>query len=314
VDLELEDWVRDILVGCGLTETIAYSMTNLESVAKLTPEKAMPDPERYLKVTNPLSRDHEYLRQTLMNTSLETLASNLRFLDRVAIFEIARVYLPQEGRMLPEEPRYLSIALSGPREARSWMAHEGGKLDYYDLKGVIETLCGRLGVREVAFTPIQHPTFHLGRVASLAAGGVQIGMLGEVHPLVRSSFGLPEQCVCLLELNLDKLLANATKTPETRPISRMPALREDLAIIVDEDVPPDRLMGAIREAGGAFLTDVVLFDVYRGEQVSAGKRSLAFSLTFQSPDRTLTSEEAAKQRERIVKRLAQEFGAQVRGE
>jgi phenylalanyl-tRNA synthetase beta chain len=312
-DLELEERVRDILVGCGLTETIAYSLTNLESVAKLSVERSMPDPERYLKVTNPLSREHEYLRQTLMNTTLETLASNLRFVDRVAIFEIAHLYLPKEGQVLPEEPRYLSIALSGPRVDKSWLAGQGSQFDFYDLKGIVETLCARLGVLEATFTPTQHPTLQPGRAASLIVDGQAIGVFGEVHPLVRENHDLPEQCVCLLELNLEKLLAASRPVAQVKPISRMPVLKEDLAIVVDEELPSDRLLAAIREAGGALLADVVLFDVYRGEQVGAGKRSLAFSLTFQAPDKTLTSEETARQRERIVKRLTQEFGAQIRG-
>jgi phenylalanyl-tRNA synthetase beta chain len=311
-DLEMEERVRDILVGCGLTETIAYSLTSLESVARLSAERSMPDPERYLKVTNPLSREREYLRQTLMNTTLETLASNLRFVERVAIFDLAPLYLPKEGQSLPEEPRYLSIALSGPREARSWLTSQGSQFDFYDLKGVAETLCARLGV-EATFARTEHPTLQPGRASSLVVDGEAIGVLGEVHPLVRENFGLPEQCVCLLELNLEKLLAASRPVAQVKPVSRMPVLKEDLAVVVDEELPSDRLLAAIREAGGALLADVVLFDVYRGEQVGAGKRSLAFSLTFQAPDKTLTSEETAKQRERIVKRLTQEFGAQIRG-
>lgn len=312
-DLELEERVRDILVGCGLTETIAYSLTSLESVARLNPERSLPDPGGYLKVTNPLTREREYLRQTLMNTTLETLASNLRFVERVAIFELAPVYWPKEGQALPEEPRHLSIALSGPRADKSWLTAESGYYDFYDLKGIAETLCARLGVEDVAFVPTQHPTFHPGRVASLLVNGEAIGVLGEVHPLVRENYDLPQQCVCLLELNLEKLLAAARPVAQVKPISRMPVLKEDLAIVVDEELPSDRLLAAIREAGGALLIDVILFDVYRGEQVGPGKRSLAFRLTFQAPDKTLTSEEAAKQRERIVKRLTQEFGAQIRG-
>jgi phenylalanyl-tRNA synthetase beta chain len=312
LDLEAEERVRDILVDCGLVETISYSMTNLESVAKLTPDKAMPDPATYLRVTNPLSREHEYLRRTLMNTTLETLANNLRFVERAAIFEIAHVYWPQEGQTLPAEPRYLSIALTGPREGRSWLTNESGKLDFYDLKGIVEALCTRLGITEADFAPTQHPTFHPGRIASLSVGGEQIGVLGEIHPLVRANCGLPEQCVCLLEFNLDKLLAAAKPVQRYQEVSRMPTLKEDLALVVDEDVPADKLAAVIRAAGGTLLVDVVLFDVYRGAQTGAGKKSLAYSLTFQSPDKTLTSEQAARQRERIVQQLSKEFGAEIR--
>ncbi len=312
VGLELEEKARDILVGCGLTETISYSLTNLESVAKLSPSKERPDPEAYLKVTNPLSREHEYLRRTLLNTTLETVASNLRFVERVAIFEIACVYLARQGQALPEEPRRLSIALTGPRESRSWLT-KGGMMDFYDLKGVVETLCKHLGIAEASYVPTQHVSFHPGRVASLRVGEKEIGVLGEVHPQVRANFDLPEQCVCLAELDLDALLAAANPVQQFKPISRMPALKEDLAVVVDEDVAPDMLEKAIRQAGGFLLADVVLFDVYRGEQIGANKKSLAYSLTFQAPDKTLTSEIVAKQRARIIKSLAEQFNAQIRG-
>jgi phenylalanyl-tRNA synthetase beta chain len=315
-DLELEEWARDILVGCGLTETISYSMTNLESVAKLTPARTLPDAESYLRVTNPLSRDHEYLRQTLLNTTLETVASNLRFGERVAIFEIANVYLPQGGvdaPTLPAQPRRLSIALSGPREERSWHVPAGALMDFYDLKGALEALCAHLGVGEVRYAPVQHPTFHPGRAASIALGETPLGVLGEVHPLVRANYDLPEQCITLLELDLDALLAAAQPTQHFAAFSRMPALREDLAFTVAEEVPSDALAGLIRQAGGKLLVEVVLFDIYRGPQIGAGNKSLAYRLTFQSPDATLTTEEVAKQRARIIQRLAEAVGAQVRG-
>ncbi len=310
--LELEEWSRGILVGCGLTETISYSMTNLESVAKLSPAGERPNPEDYLKIANPLSREYEYLRQTLMNTTLETVARNLRFVDRAAIFEIARVYLPQEELLLPEEPRRLSIALTGPREARSWASKESLNMGFYDLKGIIETLCAHMGVGQIAFAPTQHPTFHPGRAASLRLGEHEIGTLGEVHPVVRASFGLPEQPVCLLELDLEQLLASADRAVLFKPISRMPVLREDLAVVVDEAVPSDELEAVIRRSGQPLLVDVVLFDVYRGEQIGPGEKSLAYTLTFQSPDKTLTSKQAARQRDRIIVRLARELGARIR--
>ena len=312
-DLELEERARDILVGCGLTELITYSMTNLESVAKLTPQLELPPAEGYLRITNPLSREWEYMRQTLMNTTLEKTAENLRFVDRVAVFEIARVYLPLEGKPLPDERATLSVALTGPRMPRSWLTSAEGMFDFYDLKGVAQTLCDRLGVQDVSFVPAQHPTFYPGRVASIQVADREIGVLGEVHPLVRRNCGLPDQAVVLMELNLDLLLQASHPVASFQVVYRMPPIREDLALVVDEAVPADRVEATIRQAGLPLLVDVLLFDVYRGEQVGAGRKSLAYSLTFQSPDKTLTSEETAKQREQIVRRLAQEYGAQVRG-
>ena len=186
-------------------------------------------------------------------------------------------------------------------------------MDFYDLKGTLEALCTHLGVSAMSFAPAEHPTFHPGRVAALRLGEDEIGMLGEVHPAVRMAFGLPDQPVCLLELDLERLLAEASPDKQFEPISRMPALREDLALIVDEAVPPDELEMAMRRAGQPLLVDVVLFDVYRGQQIGSGKKSLAYALTFQSPTKTLTGKQAARQRSRIIKSLQREFGAQVRG-
>ncbi|NLG28689.1 MAG: phenylalanine--tRNA ligase subunit beta, partial [Chloroflexi bacterium] len=268
----LEERVRDILVGCGLTETIAYSTTSLESVARLTPDRVRPEASGYLQLANPLSREHEFMRQTLMNTALETVASNLRFVERVAIYEVARVYLPAPDERLPRQPRRLMLALCGPREERSWLrpecgAQSGGALGFYDLKGVIEQLCASLGVDGTSYRPLQHATFGSGRGAGLFLAEQQIGVLGEVHPTVRANFDLPEQTVCLAEIDLDALLAAADGLAKFKAVSRMPALKEDLALVVDEAVPADALQAAIHKAGGALLVDVLLFDVYRGQQI-----------------------------------------------
>lgn len=312
LDLEAEERVRDVLAGCGLTEIISYSLTNLESVALLDPSKTAPDSEGYVRLANPLTSEQQYLRQTLMNTTLETMARNLRFVDRVALFEIGAVYLPQEGDPLPAEPRRLSVGLCGPREARSWLGGSG-VFDFYDLKGIVETLCARMQVGAASFAPVRHPTFHPGRAACLKLAEREIGVLGEVHPLVRAAFDLPEQPVCLLELDLEALLAAVDEARRFRPLSRMPVLKLDLAVVVSAETPADALAATIREAGGPWLVDVTLFDVYQGVQVGAGKKSLAYSLTFQAPDRTLTSEQANRQRDRIVQALERGFGAEIRG-
>lgn len=312
LDLALEERVRDVLAGCGLSEIITYSMTNLESVAALTPARARPDEASYLRIANPLTREREFLRQTLMNTSLETVAANLRFVDRVALFEIAHVYLPRPGQALPDEPRRLSIALAGQRAPGSWLDTATADVGFYELKGVVETLVARLDIRGAAYAPVEHPTFQQGRAAALLLGEEEVGVLGEVHPVVRAHMDLPERPVCLAELDLERLLQAAGAARRFTPISRMPALRLDLAIVVDQETPSDALAEAIWRAGGSWLVDLELFDVYRGAQVGAGKKSLAYRLTFQALDRTLTSEQANRQRERIMQALREAYGAELR--
>jgi len=311
-DVSLQDRIRDILTGCGLDEIITYSMTSLASIASLTPERATPDGTRYIQIANPLNRDYAYMRQTLMNTSLETLASNLHDVDRAALFEIARVYLPVSDSRLPAEPKRLSIVMSGPRAERSWLEAEASPYGFYDLKGIVETLLARLGITNVRYEPCAHETYQPGRVAQVVSSGESLGVIGEVHPLVREHFDLPEQPVCLAELDVDRMVAASNVNWRYKPVSRMPAVHVDIAIVVDEAAPSDAIEEAIWQAGGSLLVGVTLFDVYRGPQIGAGRKSLAYSLIFQAPDRTLTSEEANRQRDRIVAALREAFKAEIR--
>jgi phenylalanyl-tRNA synthetase beta chain len=313
--LEREEQVRDILAGCGLTEVITYSLTNLESVGKLGLGEAELREENYIHLANPLTGEREYMRRTLMNHLLETLRDNLRFTDRVTIFEVGQVYLPREGQPLPDEPGRLGIVMSGPRLARSWLGASAEPMDFYDLKGVVETLLTHLGVTEYTFEPTEHPTFHPGRTAELrlsATSDRPLAVLGEVHPLVREAFDLPDQPVYLAEFDLEALLARTQVVRPMQPISRFPPVAEDLAIVVAEEVPAQRVREVIAWAGGELLTRVTLFDVWRGGQIPAGKKSLAYALTYQGQDHTLGPDEVNRMREHILQQLAEELGAELR--
>jgi phenylalanyl-tRNA synthetase beta chain len=252
------------------------------------------------------------MRRTLMTSALETVRDNLRFVDRVAIFEIGRVYWPQEGELLPQEPRHLSIALTGSRAARSWLDSEPQPFEFYDLKGIVDVLLARLGLADAVFAQLTHPTFHPGRAASLSIGGAQVGVLGEVHPDVCEAYDLGTDRVCLAEINLELLLATAGRPVLMRPVSTYPAVYEDLAIVVEEGVPAAHVRELIVEAGGSMLRKVELFDVYRGQQMGEGRKSLAYALTYQADDRTLDAKAAARIRNKIVRRLEHELGATLR--
>jgi len=311
--LEGAERVRDLLIGCGLDEVITYSLINIEDEGKLRPEGPPPDPAGYLHVRNPLSSDRATLRQTPLPGLLHTARKNLRFLDRIAIFEIGAVYLPVEGQTLPDEPLRLGMVKTGPREDRSWLAGQDRELmGFYDLKGIVETLLSGLGL-EGTFEPTQHPSFHPGRCAQVSIGDDVLGVMGELHPLVREAFGLPAQPVCALEFDLDKLLVGWGAARTMVPISIHPPVYEDIALVVDETVTAEQMERAIRAGGGRLLREMRLFDVYRGAPVAAGKKSMAYALTFQSDTKTLKDTEVAKQRQRIVRRLERELGAVLRG-
>jgi len=309
--LEGAERVRDLLVGCGLDEVITYSLVNSAAEGRLQPQ--LPTPPTYLRVLNPLSADRAVLRQTLLPSLLDTARENLRFLDRVTIFEIGAVYLPQAGQTLPAEPRRLAVVMTGPREERSWLSgQDRAALGFYDLKGVVEALLNGLGLQGT-FEPAEDPAFHPGRCARLSVGAGQVGVLGELNPLARERFDLPAQPVCALEFELDALLALWGSPRKMSPVSAHPPVYEDLAVVVAEEVPAGRVHDLITQTGSALLRSAVLFDVYRGEQVGAGRKSLAYRLTYQAADRTLTDQEVARLRDKIVRRLERELGAALRG-
>jgi len=175
----------------------------------------------------------------------------------------------------------------------------------------VETLLAGLGLQG-AFEPGEHPAFHPGRCAQVSVGDSVVGVMGELHPLVREPFDLPAQPVCALEFDLDRLLAAWGAPRKMAHTSAHPPVYEDLAVVVDEDVPAVHVRDLIAQTGMPLVRSVVLFDVYRGEQVGAGKKSLAYRLTYQADDRTLTDREVAKLRGKIVRRLERELGATLR--
>ncbi len=304
---------RDLLVGSGLDEVITYSLGSRLDEAKLHPGEPVLDPDEYLRLRNPLSAAQDTLRQTLLPSLLDTARRNLRFLGRVAIFEIGRIYVPLDRSVLPDEQRRLGIVMTGPREDQSWLEHQDHTMmDFFDLKGVTETVLERLGVK-AAYEPGDHDAFHPGRCARVRANGDEVGTMGELHPMVREAFELPEQPICAAEFDLDAVLAHWDPAREMRPLSVHPPVYEDLAVVVPEEVPAARVRAVISRAGMPLVRSIKLFDMYRGAQVGSGRKSLAYGLIYQADDRTLTDEEVAEVRERIVSQLNEELRATLRG-
>ena len=358
-ELILDDWfereqeIRDHLLGAGLNEIVTYTLTSRARMANVLAYQnqdaaqalqqisgrsdaqeslaatnaatdAVPfDPAaiRAVALANPLSSDMEVMRLTLMSNLLETLQSNSRHNNvGLRFFEIGRRYLPTEDKLaLPDERRSVSIALSGPARI-SWVPELSRPADFYDLKGVLETLLESLKIRRYRFTPAQHPTFHPGRSALLelaftTEAGEEtyspVGVLGEVHPLVQQRYDLPHRAY-LCELDLQQLYAAVPERIAYQPISRHQELTRDLALVVDQHVASQAIQDDIIRHGGELLRAVNLFDVYTGEPIPPGKKNLTYSLVYQAQDRTLTDTEAAALQEHIVKILHEDFGAVLR--
>ncbi len=319
--LVLEEQVRDLLAGLGLQEVITYRLTAPEQERKLYPPGLPSDDRPYVTLANPISQERRVMRHSLLASLLEVVAHNVHVRERVALFEVGPIFLPAEEGALPEEPLRLGIVLTGPREVPFWVPAEREPMDFYDLKGIVEALLEGLHVEGVRYEPAppaqerpEAAPFHPGRVAEVWIGEEPVGLLGELHPLVREAFDLPAQPVLAADLALDRLLALVPPAHRVQDVPRYPAIQQDIAVIVDEAVPAARVQALIEAAGGKLLRRARLFDVYRGEPVPPGKKSLAYALTIQADDRTLTDREADKVRRRIVRRLETELDAVLRGQ
>ncbi len=327
VDLEQEEQVRDLLADVGLQDVITYALTTPEHEMQFADETNRL--KEYVRIENPISAERTVMRQMLAANLLQLAAANLRYRARLALFELGRVFwkpgpgetlLPREiaGALpedhgLPVERRRLGIVLTGPREEPSWTKTDTTPMDFFDLKGVVQALLSGLHIGGASYVPTEHQAFHPGRAALLKLDDQEIGVLGELHPVVRSKFDLPVQPVLVGEFDLDALLARVPPSFAVRPPSRYPGVVQDLALVVEEAVPAERVQELILQTGGTLLQRIVLFDVYRGEPIPAGKKSLAYALTFQSMDRTLSDADASKVRDKIVNRLRHELGAELRG-
>ena len=304
--LTLRDAVKDLLASGGMQEVINYPLTTLADLERV--EQLAPDAPP-LHIANPMSSSHEYLRPSLQAGLLATLAANQGHGDGpVRLFEAGRVFLPRPGD-LPEELETVAGAMSGQRRGASWLEQEG-PMDFYDAKGLVEWLLERLGVA-AAYEPGSHPTYHPGRCAAVKAGDAVLGYVGEVHPTVRERVGLDDTVAVGFELYLTALL-EATPTEERRfaPLSRYPAATRDIALLVPSDVPAGRVAGLILRH--RLVERAELFDAYAGENITEGRKSLAFHVYLRAADRTLTNEEVDRSLDGLLRTLEREAQATLR--
>ena len=307
--LEAEERVRDILARLGLQEVITHRMTAPEIENRLLPNNAPAPAVEYVRLANPIAPEKRVMRRSILSSVLTVLERNARLDDSLAIFEIGSVYIPQPND-LPLEPRRLSIALSGRRYEDAWDVKNAPQMDFYDLKGIIEGLVDTLHLA-VTYAPVEHPSFHPGKSASILLNGATLGVFGALHPLVQENYDFVSP-VLAADLDLEAILAAIPAGYPIRPVSEFPPVLEDIAVIVDETIPAARVEEVIRQGGGKMLVSARMFDIFRGEQIGAGKKSLAYSLVYQSSERTLTDQDATQIRQRIIKRLDQELGAKLR--
>ena len=310
----IEERVRDILVDQGLVEVINYRFTSRESEAMLVPAGAnssLPAAD-YVEIANPAASERNVLRHTLMINMLENAVNNARYHRTQQLFEVGKVYL-QTGDLLPEEPLHLGILLTGGRSQPWWGGRESAdEMDFYDLKGVIESLLHALHIEDFSVERGTHTSFHPGRSADLLLLGECIGSFGEIHPEVARRFKLTEAKVVYGEVQVAPMIRHHQRLHLIAPLPTTPAVLEDIALIVNAHIAASEVEAVIRQAGGRLLKDVTLFDVYTGDPIPPGKKSLAYSLTYQDENRTLTDKNAAKIRKKIIGAARHRLKAELR--
>lgn len=307
------DKVKASLSSQGLYETISFALTNEETFYKLNIPQDSPL-RKAVPIMNPLSDEYPLVRTTLLSSIFDNLARNLaRKNDDVALFEVGSVFFPKALPVteLPDEVVKIAGAITGRRNAQGWN-QTNDMVDFYDAKGIIEELFANLRVTRYTVEAGTHYAMHPGKTALFKKGRDVIATVGEVHPAVLSAYGITKP-VYIFELDATTVMKYMAKDLKYKALPKYPATSRDLAMLVDVDVNAADIEKAMTKAAGQNLTQITLFDVYTGKQVEEGKKSLAFSLTFQSNDKTLTDAEIDPAIEKIVAKLQKDFNANLRG-
>jgi len=297
--------LRQVLVARGYQEAITYSFVAPELMRQLQPE---PEPEP-IALQNPISSDMAVMRTSLWAGLLSTLKYNLnRQQQRVRLFECGQVFLRgADGEV--QQPACIAGLLYGPREPEGWLNGEGERVDFYDAKGDVEALLALAGNAAVSFSAVSHPALHPGQSAVLRLDGEVIGCLGSLHPALQRALDLAAP-VMLFELRQLPLLTG--RLPQFKRLSRYPEVSRDLAVVIDERVAVSEVMAVLQQQAGKHLEDLRILDVYQGEGIEKGKKSLALGLTWRHASRTLGEDDINEIFSNCVKGLEQTFNAKLR--
>lgn len=312
----IQEQVRGALVSAGLYEAVTYptvseielepfTVDGVVSLALSVPLDAM------VRVKNPLQAERPYLRTTLIPSLFNVVRENLKHSASVRFFELAHAYVPTTPDDLPIEPNLLGMIMTGDRLPLSRFGGDGS-LDVFDLKGALESAFTRIGASGWSIRAEAHPALHPGRSGRIVLGEEEIGWIGELRPDIAGALDLGTARVAVAEIELDKVIASIPERPEPRTVQRFLPVEQDFAVIVEKSVPAADVEATLRGSCGPLASGFVLFDVFEGEQIGAGNKSLAYRVTFTAPDRPLTDSDVARMRPRIEKSLKQRVGGKLR--
>lgn len=299
---------RSVLEGAGLNQAITYSLTSKEKAAQFAIEN-----RESITLAMPMSEERSQLRLSIVPQLLEVLKyNNARSIDSLALYEIGAVFLKQDGEELPEEREHIAAAMTGLWESHLWQG-EKKPVDFFVAKGILEALFTELGLNsQVEYRQAETiADMHPGRTAEILLNGRVIGFIGQIHPTLQKELDLKETFI--FELSF-KDAAQANVAPIAyQVIPRFPSISRDIALVVDTNTVAGDIKKVIIEAGGSLLKEVSIFDLYEGEHMEAGKKSLAYSLKYFDPERTLTDEEVTKAHEKVLTAVKEKSGAELRG-
>lgn len=301
------------LASCGMNETMTYSFAAADDVEKLRMnEEGLGEAAELI---NPMNAEQSCMRRTIVPGLLRSVAYNQsRGVSNIQLYEIGTVFSSREGAAQPKERRRLAGVLAGSMGPVAWN-NAPAAFDFFDGKGVLESIARELALPKVRFKALsaeEAPHLQPGRAAQMLSGGDVVGWVGEIHPLAADAFEAAAPVVAF-ELDMAVLERAARPARDYVDVPQFPAVARDAAFVVDESVTNEKLMQCMTSAGGKLLEGVQLFDVYRDEErIGAGKKSMAYSLTYRAADRTLTSEEVDKAHDRLVKKVSNATGAEQR--
>ena len=296
---QVERRIGEVCRSMGLDEIITYSFISPSYYDKI--RMAPDDPRRAsLKILNPLGEDTSIMRTTILPSMLEILTRNYNYRNKeAALYEIGRIYRKRPDG-LADEPKIVSLGAYGP------------KMNFFVLKGWVETLLADLGTGKPHFTQEKNnPSYHPGRCARIYVGDTEIGVLGQIHPETAANYGVDAELYCA-ELRFDALFALRGSIPVFKPLPRFPAVTRDIAVVCENTVPVGDMVEAILSGGGQYLKDCAPFDVYTGHHIAEGMKSVAFSLTMRAEDQTLTDEHAEETVKKVLQILKDRFNAVMR--
>jgi phenylalanyl-tRNA synthetase beta chain len=298
---------RKYLEGVGLYQAVTYSLTSEDKVLKYALDKRNP-----IRLAMPMSEERSLLRLSIVPGLLEVLKYNAaRQHDSTGVYETGAVFLANGEEVLPEEREHLAIALTGLWHSHLWQG-EKKPVDFYVLKGILEGLFSKLGLQDkVEYRLAEIDGMHPGRTAEVLLEGKSIGFAGQIHPQVQKEKDLKDTYVC--EINLRDVLQVESEPLKYQAIPRYPSITRDIALVVDKSTSAHELKAVILEAGGTLLKEVHIFDLYEGDRLEEGKKSIAYSLKYFNPERTLTDEEVTKTHQQVLYTLEEKTGAVLRG-